>query len=407
MSRSISSSPAPPAPLLPIATVYLGVQANVDGASGDKHISYPTAGQSITPQDDPLSAFELMFGDYQGGEEGEAPVVDPVEVSVIDGVLDDMQRLRTRLGDVEKSKLDYHLESLREVEKRIKKTGGGVGGATCEDPALDLTSGELYAPERFPELLKAQLDLAVLTGACGMSDVIVVQAGHHTSELLMSRFAGTAMYDPSFDMRSHQASHYGASHDPNKREYEAFHAQRLWWMEQLAYLLGELDARPEGDGTMLDHSLVVCCTEVCDGNTHLHDDMPFLISGGAGGAISTGRPPRHRRRPSRRSVDRHRPRHGRAHRLLRRHLHRPPLRPPRLDPSAPERSFGERNRALAMPTGLQRSPNERKSLMGFPFRTACPGVQRGPVGVPPTRSSACTGGVAESLAVSPWPSSKW
>lgn len=164
-----------------------------------------------------------------------------------------------------------------------------MGGPTCDEPALDLAACDLYAAERFPEILRAQMDLAVLSTASGMTDVAVIQAGHHTSELLMSRFPGTEMYDPSFDMRSHQASHYGAAHDPSKREYAMYYAQRKWWMSQLAYLLGELEARPEGDGTMLDHSLVVMCTEVCDGNPHLHDDMPIVLADGAGGAVSTGR----------------------------------------------------------------------------------------------------------------------
>jgi hypothetical protein len=281
----------------PFRHLYLGAQATAGGASGDKLISYPSAGQSITPEDDPLAAFELMFGDWMGGneQEGESPgpQIDPIAVSVIDGVLDDMHRLRARMGNVEKTKLDLHLEALREVEDRIKKAGvggGGPGAPTCEDPSLDGSfAGQLHAPEQFPAILRAQMDLAVLATACGMTNVAVIQAAHHTSELLMSRFEGTALHDPDFDMRSHQASHYGASHDPAKKEYAMYYAQRLWWTEQLAYLLGELDARPEGEGTMLDHSLVVMCTEVCDGNTHLHDDMPIALFGGAGGALSTGK----------------------------------------------------------------------------------------------------------------------
>jgi hypothetical protein len=105
----------------------------------------------------------------------------------------------------------------------------------------------------------------------------------------MSKFPNTPMFDPSFDMRSHQASHYGASHDPTKKEFSAFVKQCKWWVSQFAYLLGELASRPEGDGTMLDHSMVLLCSEVCDGNTHFHDDMPFVLAGGAGGRIPTGR----------------------------------------------------------------------------------------------------------------------
>ena len=104
----------------------------------------------------------------------------------------------------------------------------------------------------------------------------------------MSRFPGTELYDPSFDMRSHQASHYGASHDFGHREFREFVRQRGWFVEQFAYLLESLRSRPEGDGTMLDYSTVLLCTEVSDGNTHSHRNMPFIVAGGGGGAIRGG-----------------------------------------------------------------------------------------------------------------------
>jgi len=280
---------------MPFRHLYLGAQANADGASGDKHITYPSAGQSITPEDDPRKAFDLLFGQAvpepaPGQEEG-AP--DPMAVSVIDRTLEETELLRSRLGDVEATKLDLHLEALREVEKRIKGLGATpVEGASCDEPSVDvgaLSDATLYAPGMFPTILRAQMDLTVLAMACGLTRVGTIQASHHTSELLMSRFEGTPMYDPSYDMRSHQASHYGASHDESKKEFSAYKQQVTWWVEQFAYLIEALASRPEGDGTMLDHSIVVLCTEVCDGNTHLHDNMPMVVAGGAGGAITTGR----------------------------------------------------------------------------------------------------------------------
>ncbi len=275
--------------------LYLGCGANAGNASGDKHISYASPGQSISPNDDPMNAFDLLFGSMnppaQGGG-GSAPMVDPLKVSVIDGILDDMQRLQGRLGTVEKSKLDLHLEALREVEKRIK--GGATPTtptASCTTPTLDggFAASELYAPDKFPVVLRAQMDLMIEAMACGLTQVGTIQASQHTSDLVMSQFPGTPMYDPTFDMRSHQASHYGAAHDPTKREFKAFVQQCTWWVSQFAYLVQELAARPEGEGTMLDNSLVLLCTEVCDGNTHNHDDMPFILAGRGGGRVSTGR----------------------------------------------------------------------------------------------------------------------
>jgi hypothetical protein len=133
------------------------------------------------------------------------------------------------------------------------------------------------------------MDMMVLAMECGITRVGTLQSSSHTSELIMSRFAGTEMYDPNYDMRSHQASHYGAAHDPNSREYTAFLQQCRWWVQQFAYLIAQLKARPEGDGTMLDNTLLVLCSEVCDGNIHNHDNMPFVVAGQGGGALRTGR----------------------------------------------------------------------------------------------------------------------
>lgn len=276
----------------PFHHLYLGAQANQNGASGDQFISYLAPGQTATPDDDPVGAFQRLFGsggDASGGGAGGGADSDR-QRSILDSARADLDDLRGRLGPVEKQKLELHLDALRELEARLG--GGGGGGASCQDPSIDgdgLTADNLYAPERFPQVLTAQIDLMVQAMACDLTRVGVLQSSHHTSELIMSRFADTAMYDPGFDMRSHQASHYGASHDDGKPEYHAFRLQCAWWVEQFAYLLDRLAEMPEEDGFMIDYSLCLLCSEVCDGNTHSHDDMPFVLAGGGGGAISTGR----------------------------------------------------------------------------------------------------------------------
>ena len=275
--------------------VYLGAMANHNNASGDKHISYPSAGTSATPEDSPMRAFERLFGKTNpSGGGGGGGSQDTLAASVIDTTMKDLEELRGQLGSVEKKKLDLHVEALREVERRVKGIPGMMPPpkATCSDPRIDtsgLTDSVLYDPGNFPKILRAQLDLMVQAMACGLTKVGVVQASHHTSELIMSRFPATEMYDPKFDMRSHQASHYGPSQDKGKREFRDYFSQRRWWVQQFAYLLDQLKQRPEGDGTMLDYSLVVLCSEICDGNTHSHDNMPFLLAGRGGGTIVPGR----------------------------------------------------------------------------------------------------------------------
>ena len=275
----------------PFRHLYLGVQANVNNASGDKHISYPSAGNSTPPQDDPTIAFENLFGQFGGGGGG----VDPdllVQKSVIDNSLTELTALRAQLGTTDQGKLDIHLQALREIEQRVQGLIDGGGAFSCENPALDtgaLGPGNLYDPAVFPDIMRAQIDVMVQAMACGLTRVGVLQAAHHTSELIMSRFPGTEMYDPGFDMRSHQASHYGDRHDFNKREFADFVKQRRWFVSQFAYLLQRLQELPEGDGTMLDHSVILLMSEVEDGNTHSHYNLPFILAGRAGGRISTGR----------------------------------------------------------------------------------------------------------------------
>lgn len=275
--------------------LYLGAMANQNNASGDKHIVYPSAGQTIPPEDDPRRAFERVFG--AGLPTGMPPTMTgpSADRSILDGTLAEVQALRDKLGAGERAKLELHLEALRDLERRVATTlppPVTPPPASCGTPPASLASASLpsvYDPSLFPTVLRLQLDVMVQAMACGLTRVGTVQCSHHTSELIMSRFPGTSFSDPGFDMRSHQASHYGPRHDTGRREYRDYLAQRRWFVEQFAYLVDQLAARPEDGGTMLDHSLLWLCTEVCDGNIHSHDDMPFVLAGGAGGRLRTGR----------------------------------------------------------------------------------------------------------------------
>ncbi len=255
--------------------LYLGVMANQNNASGDKHISYVAPGRSISPEDDPVRAFGRLF------QQGAPPQRDPRR-SMLDGALAQLRSMQAQLQDVERSKLALHLEALREVERRIDEQPA----TGCADSAP--AAGPVHEPERFPLLMTQQIDVMVAAMACGLTQVGVLQASHHTSELIMSRFAKTEMHDPGFDMRSHQASHYGPRHDPNRREFVDYVAQRRWFVSQFAYLIERLKSLPEGEGSMLDHTVAILCSEVSDGNTHSHDNLPFIWAG-RGGGVRTGR----------------------------------------------------------------------------------------------------------------------
>lgn len=259
--------------------LYLGVQANQNGASGDKHISYVGSEQTIAPEDDPRLAFSRLFT----GATPRDPAAPSSDVTVIDAMRADLEAFSADLGAVEQRKLSLHLESLREVEERVRNTTAMP--PTCDDPAIVVGSvTDLYAPERFGDLLNLQIDVMVEAMACNLTHVGVLQCSHHTSELIMSRIPNAEMTNTR-DTRSHEASHYGGS----GMLLDTYVAQRRWFADRLAHLMDRLAMHPEGDGTMLDHTLVLFCTEVSDGDDHSHHDLPFVLAGGASGAIDTGR----------------------------------------------------------------------------------------------------------------------
>ncbi|MFO0709878.1 MAG: DUF1552 domain-containing protein [Sandaracinus sp.] len=274
----------------PTRHLYCGVQANADSASGHKFISYVSPGITTTPDDDPLRIRDRIFAGSTGTMMGEDP--SAADRAILSAVRDDVSELRGALGTSERVKLDLHLDALNEVDASLTSMGMMMG--TCTSPDLgvgSLDASALYAPESFSTLLRAQIDLTVTAMACGLTRVGVIQNSHHTSELIMSRIMGAPMYTPGYDMRSHQASHYGARHDrlSDNTLFNRYVQQRVWWVSQFRYLLDQLAARPEADGTMLDYSVVLLASEVADGNTHLHSDMPFVLAGGAGGSIAGGR----------------------------------------------------------------------------------------------------------------------
>ena len=284
----------------PVRHLYLGVQATVGNPSSDCFISYRDAGQVATPEDDPRIVLQRLFGSPNTSD-GNGEIQDlqrgtqEKRLSVLNAVISEVNEVRQTAPPEAQVRLNRQLSALQEVTRQVEalasrestaeSSGGNGSPGSCDAPTLSVnTQGWptlLDQPESFPEVLQAQSELMALALSCGLTKVGVLQSSRHTSELIMSRFPNAPFSDPQYDMRSHQASHYGASHDRNKREFTDFVAQRVWFVEQYAQFLDLLASYPEGDGSLLDYTLVLLCTEVSDGNTHRHDDMPFVLAGGA------------------------------------------------------------------------------------------------------------------------------
>lgn len=266
----------------PHRSLQLGVGATFQaGASG---MSYVGEGQPITPDDDPLNAFSRVFGTPAGGSAGDQELAKRKKQSVLDAALADVNALKKRLGSTEREKLDIHLDSLRELEGRITgEATAGCGTGDFNKTGFSVSPTDYYPKtyhkeEHFKLVGEMQMDLAVLALSCGATNVASLMWSHAVSP--------TKIAETGVSQGNHDASHYG---DVNSQMAKDFAKLKRWFMERFVYLIQKMENTPDGDGSLLDNTLVVLCSELGDSNLHDHDRVPFVLAGRAGGALKTGR----------------------------------------------------------------------------------------------------------------------
>jgi hypothetical protein len=242
--------------------IHLGVDSNI-GDGADKKISRFAGGTAKPAEDDLIRAFQSLFGSMATAP---APGSRSDDHSLLDGIRNRLERFKKELDTSEAAKVETHLQSVMEIQKRKQAPSGGNTG-TCQNPGIPAgNTGTLIDKTR------VQMKHLVDAMACGMSRVGTLQISHHTSESLI----------PTGDrsMRSHEASH-------NDMNIHA--AQKTLINEQVAFLAQTLKDRkdPVGDGTMLDNTIIAVITEVENGASHTHSNLPYYTLGGSQG-LNTG-----------------------------------------------------------------------------------------------------------------------
>ena len=243
---------------------------NVEGATPFSRISYRGPAQPIPPENDPQAAFERIFGDPKSKPEKQARQIAERHL-VLDAVAADFDRLLPKLGADDRMKLAAHLAAVRDIEMRLDSEG--VAGGSCSQPVL----GKVLDPseiDNVPAIGKLQMDLLAMSLACDLTRVASI----------MWTNSATQMPFPwlSIPEGHHELAHRGNSDDDAQEKLVKINN---WYAKQFAYLVAKLKSMPEGDGSVLDSTLLIWVNEHSRGNNHDRDEIPYVIAGKGGGTV--------------------------------------------------------------------------------------------------------------------------
>ena len=227
--------------------------------------------QPLPPISEPRMAFERLFGT----DVIESPAAYARRLAMRRSILDDVgsetQKLKANLGPTDRRKLDEFLTSVREIEKLVEKT---EKEGVRIDPGMDKPFG---IPPTFEEYFKLMSDMLIVAFKADLTRIATFMVGREGS---------TRSYrEIGIPDGHHPLTH----HMGNQEMLEKVCQINCYHAELFAAFLGRLKAVKEGDGNLLDNSMIVYGSGISDGNVHTHDQLPTLLCGKAGGSISPGR----------------------------------------------------------------------------------------------------------------------
>jgi hypothetical protein len=265
-------------------SLELGIRATENDVQG--RIAYSAAGAPLPPMLTPLDMYDRLFKDLPDtppGDAGTSPEDPQIAQrrSVLQSVDQQIAALSRRVSAEDKQKLDAHLALVRDIERRLSRMT-----ITCAKPGVPPTLDPASEVD-MPLIADTEIDLLSVAFACDLSRVasITVSTG-----LNRVRYPWIQYMNPEGAMAPSLGEGHPLSHmlqdDPDARGQLV--ARARWHAGLIARLFDNLRQIPEGDGTAADNTLLVWCSEVSEGNTHSHVNMPFLVVGG-GWHFPTGR----------------------------------------------------------------------------------------------------------------------
>lgn len=283
--------------LTPLPSLELGVEPITTGVDINvgytrlygSHISWANPTTPIAKEINPKLAFDRLFRSRAGKKAGR---IDD-DLSVLDAARDDASSLRGRLGQADRLKLDEYFESVRAIEKRIAFESSERHSRYLDDPtaraAIEKLGGRIDAYHTDPGRLR-QRELDHTEPVRLMLDLIVL-AFQTDSTRVASFMFGNSVSNKNFSfLPGVKGGHHELSHHENDpKKLEQYQRISAWHVAQFAYLLDRLRRIGEGEGTLLDHSMILFGSALRDGNSHNPHDLPIILAGRAGGTLATGR----------------------------------------------------------------------------------------------------------------------
>lgn len=254
------------------SSLALGVQTSPWGGSTQTRMSYSQAGAFVTPDDNPTSVFERLFGGTGTGAAEQARMQMRRE-RILGMAMDDVQRLHARLGTAEQRKLESHMDALTSLEASLHPT------MSCSSPVPPARVANIQDHGVFDTVGQQQMDLLVASLACDMTRVATLQWSHTVAPQVLSFLGLTDAH--------HALSHAG---DGDSHGVDGFRIAERFFASQFRYLVERLANTPDPlGGSLLDSTLVVWAKEMGDSRMHVCEDVPFVLAGNAGGRFTTGR----------------------------------------------------------------------------------------------------------------------
>jgi hypothetical protein len=221
----------------------------------------------------PQVVFERLFGDVQAKTPEERAARRAQDRSILDSITGTLTAFKKSLPPSDQLRVDEYADSVREIERRLTIATKATGAMENHE-GIVVPAG---VPDSFDEHIKLQFDLQALAY---QGDITRVSTLLYARDLTGRSFPASG---------TNTSFHGGSHHAENPDRILDYSKINRYHVLCLAYFLDKLRKTQDGDGTLLDHTLVLYGTNMGDSNQHLHYDVPYILAGGAGGQLKGGR----------------------------------------------------------------------------------------------------------------------